>query len=106
MIVLTQSAASALQSAMAGATNPIAGLRLDVESGGCAGFKYKMGLVPEAAAGDLEIESAGIKVFLAPDSAERLAGVTVDFVVNADGAGFTFDNPAAAKSCSCGKSFG
>jgi iron-sulfur cluster assembly protein len=32
--------------------------------------------------------------------------VTVDFLVSLDGSGFTFINPNATKSCSCGKSFG
>lgn len=106
MIQLTASAASALQSAIKGASGPIGGLRLQVEAGGCAGYKYKMGLVPEPGPGDQIVVSEGLSLFVDPDSLPLLDGVTVDFVVNAEGAGFTFDNPAAAKSCSCGKSFG
>jgi iron-sulfur cluster assembly protein len=106
MIQITTSAANALQSAITGAASPMAGLKLQVETGGCAGYKYKMGLASDAGPGDLTFESSGVRVFVDPDSAELLAGVTVDFVVGEQGAGFTFDNPAATKSCSCGKSFG
>ena len=45
MINLTQSAVNAVRMAIDGAKDPIAGLRIMVESGGCAGLKYKMGLV-------------------------------------------------------------
>ena len=106
MIQLTDSAANAVRSAIAGASGPIAGLRLQVEAGGCAGHKYMMGLVPGPAPEDIVVESDGFKVFVEPSSAPLLQGVTVDFVISLDGSGFTFDNPAATSSCSCGKSFG
>jgi len=35
-----------------------------------------------------------------------IAGTTIDFVVALEGSGFTFENPNATNSCSCGKSFG
>ena len=106
MIHLTQSAANAVRSAIAGAPEPMDGLRIMVEAGGCAGFKYMMGLVPEAPAGDLVIEDSGVKVFVEPSSLELLKGTTIDFVVSMEGSGFSFDNPQATSSCSCGKSFG
>ena len=37
---------------------------------------------------------------------DHLKDHEVDFVVAIEGAGFTFDNPNAEHSCSCGKSFG
>jgi len=47
-----------------------------------------------------------VKVFVDMKSHELLAGATIDFVVALEGAGFTFENPNATSSCSCGKSFG
>jgi iron-sulfur cluster assembly protein len=65
-----------------------------------------MGLVSEKTPGDVLVEQGDIRLYVEPDSVPLLAGVTVDFVIGMEGSGFTFDNPTATKSCSCGKSFG
>jgi len=106
MINLTDSALNAVRSAISGAAEPVGGLRIVVEAGGCAGYKYMMGLVPEANSDDTVIEQNGVKVFVDMKSHELLAGTTIDFVVALEGSGFTFENPNATSSCSCGKSFG
>ena len=106
MINLTDSAVNAVRSAITGAGKPVGGLRIMVEAGGCAGYKYMMGLVPEADPDDTVIEQNGVKVFVDTKSHELLAGTTIDFVVALEGSGFTFENPNAKSSCSCGKSFG
>jgi iron-sulfur cluster assembly protein len=106
MLTLTDSALNAVRSAIQGATEPVGGLRIMVDSGGCAGYKYVMGLVQVAEPDDEVIERDGISVFVDGTSKALLAGTTIDFVVALQGSGFTFDNPNAASSCSCGKSFG
>jgi len=106
MINLTDSAINAVRSAISGATEPVGGLRIMVEAGGCAGYKYMMGLVSEASVDDTVIERDGVKVFVDNKSHELLSGTTIDFVVALEGSGFTFENPNAKSSCSCGKSFG
>ncbi|HYA81748.1 MAG TPA: iron-sulfur cluster assembly accessory protein [Methylocystis sp.] len=106
MINLTESAINAVQSAITGAAEPVDGLRIMVEAGGCAGFQYKMGLVREANPDDTIIERGGVKVFIDNNSHELIAGTTIDYVAAVQGSGFTFDNPNAQSSCSCGKSFG
>ena len=106
MIHLTDSALNAVQSAISGSSDPIDGLRIKVEAGGCAGFQYKMGLVRQGEPDDTVIEQEGVKLFIDGGSHELLAGTTIDYVVAVQGSGFTFDNPNAQSSCSCGKSFG
>jgi iron-sulfur cluster assembly protein len=106
MIELTDSAVNAIRSAIAGSDGPVQGLRIMVEAGGCAGYKYMMGLVSDRQPEDVVIEKADIRVFLDPSSVELLQGTTVDFSVSLEGSGFTFNNPNASSSCSCGKSFG
>jgi iron-sulfur cluster assembly protein len=106
MINLTDSALNAVRSAIATAAQPVDGLRIMVEAGGCAGLKYNLGLVNEADPDDTVIERDGVKVFVDMKSHEFLAGTTVDFVVALEGSGFTFENPNAKSSCGCGKSFG
>jgi iron-sulfur cluster assembly accessory protein len=106
MINLTDSALNAVRSAISGADKPVGGLRIMVEAGGCAGYKYMMGLVNDADPDDTVIERDGVKVFVDNKSHELLAGTVIDFVVALEGSGFTFENPNATSSCSCGKSFG
>lgn len=106
MINLTDSALNAVRSAISTAAEPVDGLRIMVEAGGCAGLKYNMGLVKEVDPDDTVIERDGVKVYVDMKSHEFLAGTTVDFVVALEGSGFTFDNPNAKASCGCGKSFG
>jgi iron-sulfur cluster assembly accessory protein len=106
MINLTDSALNAVRTAIAGASGQVAGLRIMVETGGCAGYKYMMGLVPEPNEEDDMVERDGVKVFVDPKSRSLLDGTTIDFVVALQGSGFTFENPNAANNCSCGKSFG
>jgi iron-sulfur cluster assembly protein len=106
MINLTDSALGAVRNAISSAGKPVGGLRIMVEAGGCAGYKYMMGLVDEAETDDTVIEREGVRVFVDMKSHELLAGTTIDFVVALEGSGFTFENPNAKASCSCGKSFG
>ncbi|MFB9267592.1 HesB/IscA family protein [Bradyrhizobium erythrophlei] len=105
MINLTDSAVNAVKSAISAATQPASGLRIMVEAGGCAGFKYMMGLADEAKPDDTVIERDGLKVFVDNKSHEHLLGTTIDFVIAPENPGFTFDNPNATSNCSCGKSF-
>lgn len=106
MIQLTDSALGAVRTAMAGAGQTIEGLRIAVEAGGCAGFKYLMGLVNEADPNDHVFDSDGVKIFVEEGSLAYLDGTKIDFVIGLEGSGFTFDNPQAKSNCSCGKSFG
>jgi iron-sulfur cluster assembly accessory protein len=106
MIHLNENAAGAVRSAIAGAAQPMNGVRIVVETGGCAGYKYMMGLVAEPAPGDVVLEDRGIKVFVEPNSLPSIEGTTIDFVMTLAESGFSFDNPQAASKCSCGKSFG
>lgn len=106
MITLTDAAVAAVRTAITRANAPVEGLRLAVDAGGCAGYKYLMGLVAKPDPDDIVIEREGVKVFVDRDSLRHMAGTTVDFVVSVEKSGFTFDNPQAKSACSCGKSFG
>jgi iron-sulfur cluster assembly protein len=106
MISLTESATNAIRAAISGAATPIEGLRIAVDSGGCAGFKYMMGLVAEPNPSDVVVEAGGVKVFVDKGSVIHLTGTKIDFVIGLESSGFTFDNPQAQSSCACGKSFG
>lgn len=106
MLELTEPARAAIKSAIEGAGRPVAGLRIMVQSGGCAGFQYGMALELDAQPDDQLIEAGeGVTVLVDPESQAHLAGVTIDFVNKLEGSGFVFQNPNASSSCGCGKSF-
>ena len=106
MIQLTESAVNAVKTALSRAATPAEGLRIMVEAGGCAGFKYMMGLEANTRDGDAVIDQGGVKLFVDADSQALVSGMTVDFVTGLESSGFVFDNPNATSKCSCGKSFG
>ena len=106
MIQLTDSAVAAVKTALSRATAPAEGLRIKVEAGGCAGFKYLMGLEGTTRDGDIVVDQGGVKLYVDPESCPLVEGMTVDFVTGLESSGFVFDNPNATSKCSCGKSFG
>ncbi|MBA1143876.1 MULTISPECIES: iron-sulfur cluster assembly accessory protein [Mesorhizobium] len=106
MITLTDNAVAAVKIALSRASEPAEGFRIMVENGGCAGFKYQMGLESDLREGDAIIEANGVKVFVDVGSQPHVAGMTVDFVTDLESSGFVFDNPNAREKCACGKSFG
>ncbi len=81
------------------------GIRVGVMGGGCAGFQYSMDFEKDAHEGDLTFEQEGIRLYVDPMSSMYLQGVTIDYVVGLQGAGFKFNNPNARTTCGCGSSF-
>lgn len=87
------------------------GLRISASPGCCSGAQYGLSLAKQAEEGDWEGTFGGVRVLVDSDSAPFLQGVSVDYVENADGAGFTIQDPKAAEraqggcgsgGCSCG----
>lgn len=81
------------------------GIRIGVVGGGCSGFQYSMDFENAEKDGDAVFEQDGLKLFVDPMSSMYLQGVTVDYVVGLQGAGFKFVNPNARNTCGCGQSF-
>jgi iron-sulfur cluster assembly accessory protein len=107
MIHLTDNAINAVRTAISGHEgDAVQGLRIMVQTGGCAGYKYSMGLVRDPAPTDFIVENGDVRVYVDADSEPHIKGTTVDFVVGLENSGFTFTNPNAVSKCSCGKSFG
>lgn len=86
-------------------TDPVVGLRVFVQKGGCSGFSYGMALADRVEDGDWVGEFGGVKVVVDPTSAPVLAGVSIDYVESLQGSGFSIHNPNAVRSCGCGNSF-
>jgi iron-sulfur cluster assembly accessory protein len=104
-VVLTPKAIEMVRNAMAQENLTGYGIRVGVVGGGCSGFQYSMDFENQAKDGDSVVEHDGVKVYLDPMSSMYLQGVTIDYVVGLQGAGFKFVNPNAKNTCGCGQSF-
>ncbi len=80
-------------------------LRVAVKPGGCSGFSYDLYFDTEVADDDAISSFGDVRVAIDPASADHLKGSTLDYVDGLNGAGFTFSNPNATRSCGCGSSF-
>lgn len=105
MLTLTENAQDAVATFSAKADRPVTGLRIAVIGGGCSGLQYGMRLEEAPGEDDVVVDCGRAKVFMTPEHAFQLDGITVDYVESQTGAGFTFENPNASATCGCGKSF-
>ncbi len=104
-ITLTAKAVEMVKDAMSRENLAGYGIRVGVVGGGCSGFQYSMDFENAERDGDAVFEQDGVKVYVDPMSSMYLQGVTVDYVVGLQGAGFKFNNPNARNTCGCGQSF-
>ncbi len=104
-IVLTPKAVEMVKDAMQREGLAGYGIRVGVMGGGCAGFQYSMDFEKDLKDGDLTFEQEGVTLYVDPMSSMYLQGVTIDYVVGLQGAGFKFTNPNARSTCGCGSSF-
>jgi iron-sulfur cluster assembly protein len=83
------------------------GLRVFIQSGGCSGFSYGMGLDENPPREDDQVVDVdgGIKVYVDAYSSQYLQGAEIDYVDELMGGGFTIHNPNAVRTCGCGHSF-
>ena len=80
-------------------------LRVGVESGGCSGLSYKLDFDNQVKTGDEVFDTNGVKIVTDKRSVLYLFGTELDFTDGLNGKGFTFNNPNASRTCSCGESF-
>jgi iron-sulfur cluster assembly protein len=83
----------------------IAGLRLYVQQGGCAGLSYGMRFDHEAEDDDTIYEHHGLRVFVDPASMNYIEGSVLEYEGGLEGAGFHVENPNVVSECGCGESF-
>lgn len=81
-------------------------IRVQVAGGGCSGMSYKLGFENEPPKEtDKVFERDGVKVVVDSKSFLFLSGTELDYSGGLNGAGFTFKNPNAKRTCGCGSSF-
>lgn len=104
-LVVTTKAADKVKGMIQSQNNDKLSLRLFVQAGGCAGFRYGLAFDDAPAADDEVIQVDGVRILVDPASAPYVNGAEIDYVESLQGAGFKVQNPNAEATCGCGHSF-
>ena len=97
MIEFTEEARKKVREYMDMAEGSSLGVRVVVHRQARHQFRYELSLVMDGETSDTDnvVDQDLFKVFLDPRSSEAIEGTTVDFVSDARGSGFVFENPQA-----------
>ena len=102
---ITESAARRLATLIAAEPGDGLMFRVAVTGGGCSGFQYNFSFDDTRQEDDLVFGRDGVTVLIDAVSLDLLKGAEIDFSKELSGAAFKVNNPNAASSCGCGKSF-
>jgi iron-sulfur cluster assembly protein len=103
VLSLSDAAAERVRGLLRVASSPVAGLRVSVEKGGCAGMSYKMDLA-EPSPGDEVVEQEGARVIIDAKAVLYLLGTRMDVKTDQFSSTFVFENPNQTSACGCGES--
>jgi iron-sulfur cluster assembly protein len=101
---LTDAAADRVREIMSKAEKPMAGLRIGVKNGGCAGMEYTLEWAEDQKPFDEVVEDKGVKVLIDAKAMMFLLGTEMDYQSSALKSGFVFNNPNQVSACGCGES--
>ena len=101
---LTDAAALRIKDVMARAERPMAGVRVGVKNGGCAGQEYTMEYADAIKPSDEVVEDKGVKILVDPKAVLFLLGTEMDYKTEKLSAQFIFNNPNQTSACGCGES--
>ena len=101
---LTDAAAMRIKDVMARADKPVAGVRVGVKNGGCAGQEYTMEYADAIKPTDEVVEDKGVKIMVDPKAVLFLLGTEMDYKTEKLSAQFIFNNPNQTSACGCGES--
>jgi iron-sulfur cluster assembly accessory protein len=79
-------------------------LRVAVQAGGCAGFRYALFFDDRDLDGDVVEAQHGVTLRIDRMSSAYLSGATIDWKESLEASGFSIDNPNSSGSCACGES--
>lgn len=101
----TDAAAEKLAELVEEENNPELKLRVFVTGGGCSGFQYGFRFDEVVEEGDAVALKHGVTLLIDSVSYTYLAGASIDYHEDMDGAQFVVHNPNAQSTCGCGASF-
>ena len=101
---LSEAAATRIKELMVKADRPIAGVKVGVKNGGCAGMEYTMEYAVDIKPTDEVVEDKGVKILVDPKAVLFLLGTEMDYKADKMQAQFVFNNPNQISACGCGES--
>ena len=104
VMTLSEDAAARVREIITNSQEDVAGLRVGVKNGGCAGMAYTMDYASESDPLDEVVEDKGVKIFIDPKAVLFLLGTEMDYEVTKLKSGFVFNNPNETSACGCGES--
>jgi iron-sulfur cluster assembly protein len=104
VMTVSEAAAARVRELIERAGKPVAGVRVGIKNGGCAGMSYTMDLADTVERGDEVVDQHGVKVLIDPKAVLFLLGTKMDFEVDKLSARFVFKNPNETSACGCGES--
>ncbi len=103
VIQLSDAAASRIRDIMTKSERPIAGVRVGVKNGGCAGMEYTMEYAEAFGPLDEIVEDKGVRLSIDSKAVLFLLGTEMDYRVDKLSSGFVFNNPNQTSACGCGE---
>jgi iron-sulfur cluster assembly protein len=82
----------------------VAGLKIMVKKGGCAGMEYAMSWAESVSKFDEVVEQDGAVLLIEPSAIMYLLGTEMDYKTDKLASQFVFNNPNQRGSCGCGES--
>lgn len=104
VMTMTPAAAQRVRSIMASKGPEVAGLKIGIKKGGCAGMEYTMTWAEQVSRLDEVVEQDGARVIIDPQAVLYLLGTEMDYKVDKLSAQFVFNNPNQKSACGCGES--
>ena len=101
---MTDAAAARIKAIMASKGGDVAGLRIGVKKGGCAGMEYSMSWADKIEKLDEVVEHDGARILIDPSASLYLIGTEMDYKMDKLSSGFVFNNPNQQSACGCGES--
>jgi iron-sulfur cluster assembly protein len=104
VMTITPAAAARVKAIMAEKGGEVAGLKIGIKKGGCAGMEYTMQWAENVGKFDEVVEQDGARVIVDPQAVLYLLGTEMDYKIDRLSAQFVFNNPNQKSACGCGES--
>lgn len=104
VMTMTPAAVERVRKLMAAKGSSVAGLKIGVKKGGCAGMEYTLDWVETVSKFDEVVEQDGARVIVDPQAVLFLLGTQMDWKVDKLASQFVFNNPNQSSACGCGES--